>query len=236
MCLSNRSILGDSLIWDFGDGEKSNQINPKHEYLNPGEYTVTLTVIDSNTCNISSVYQQVIEVVDQSDAGFSVEFSGCNNQLSIINNTTRGYSFYWSFGNGDTSIQKTPNYQYPTSGTYEIELTVNKGSLCESSIIKSITILDEVIPEFKLYNVFTPNGDGLNDCFQMGGKLIECEEYKLQIFNRWGEKVFETDDPEDCWNGGVHNNSNLLPAGTYFYLVWHGENSDPISGIVELIK
>jgi gliding motility-associated-like protein len=70
----------------------------------------------------------------------------------------------------------------------------------------------------------------------MDGELIECEEYKLQIFNRWGEKVFETDDPEDCWNGGVHNNSNLLPSGTYFYLVWHGENNDPISGIVELIK
>ena len=233
---TNRSILGVSLVWDFGDGEKSNEINPRHEYLNPGEYTVTLTVIDSNTCNVSSVYQQVIKVVDQSDANFSVEFNGCNNQLSITNNTTRGFSYYWSFGNGDTSIQQTPDYQYSTPGTYEIELTVNKGSLCESSIKKPITVLKEVVPEFKLYNVFTPNGDGLNDCFQMDGELIECEEYKLQIFNRWGEKVFETDDPEDCWNGGVHNNSNLLPAGTYFYLVWHGEKSDPISGIVELIK
>ena len=113
---------------------------------------------------------------------------------------------------------------------------MNKGSLCESSIIKSITILDEVVPEFKLYNVFTTNGDGLNDCFQMDGKLIECKEYKLQIFNRCGEKVFETDNPNDCWNGGENNNTNLLPEGTYFYLVWHCKNSDPISGIVELIK
>lgn len=233
---TNRSILGDSLIWDFGDGEKSNETNPKHEYNIPGEYTITLTVIDSNTCNISSISQQTIRVVDQSDADFSVEFNGCDNQLSITNNTIRGYNYYWSFGNGDTSIQQIPSYQYPSSGTFEIELTVNKGSLCESSIKKSITILDEVIPEFKLYNVFTPNGDGLNDCFQMDGKLIECKEYKLQIFNRWGEKVFETDDPYDCWNGGENNNTTLLPEGTYFYLVWHGKNSDPISGIVELIK
>ena len=152
-----------------------------------------------------------------------VEFSGCENQLSITNNTSRGFNYYWSFGNGDTSIKQTPDYQYELPGTYEIELTVNKGSLCESAIKKSITILEEVIPEFKLYNVFTPNGDGLNDCFQMSGELIECKEYKLQIFNRWGEKVFETDNPYDCWNGKVNNTSNLLPASTYFYLVWHGK-------------
>jgi gliding motility-associated-like protein len=193
-------------------------------------------VIDSNTCNISSTSQQIILVLDQSDADFSVEFNGCDNQLSITNNTVRGYNYYWTFGNGDTSDQQTPSYQYPSSGTFEIELTVNKGSLCESSIKKLVTILDDVIPEFKLYNVFTPNNDGLNDCFQMDGKLIECKEYKLQIFNRWGEKVFETDDPNDCWNGGVDNNIKILPQGTYFYLVWHGKNSDPISGIVELIK
>ena len=233
---TNRSVMGDSLIWDFGDGEKSNSINPTHEYKNPGEYLVILTVIDSNTCNITSTHQQTIKVIDQSEADFSVEFSGCENQLSITNNTSRGFNYYWSFGNGDTSIKQTPDYQYELPGTYEIELTVNKGSLCESQIKKSITILEEVIPEFKLYNVFTPNGDGLNDCFQMDGELIECKEYKLQIFNRWGEKVFETDNPYDCWNGKVNNTANLLPASTYFYLVWHGKNSDPISGIVELIK
>ena len=234
--LTNKSILGDSLIWDFGDGTISNQSNPTHDYVEAGDYTITLTVIDSNTCNVSSIYQQTIRVIDQAQAAFETEFNGCANTLEITNLSTNGTDYLWNFGNGDTSIDQTPNYQYPEPGTYEIELIVNKGTLCESSIRKPITILEEVIPEFKLYNVFTPNNDGLNDCFQMGGELIECKEYRLQIFNRWGERVFETDDPKDCWNGGVNNSVRTLPEGTYFYLVWYGENQDPISGVVELIQ
>ena len=59
--------------------------------------------------------------------------------------------------------------------------------------------------------------------------------YKLQIFNRWGEEVFKTNNPQECWNGGVYNTYKILPEGTYYYLLWYGKNSDPISGIVDLV-
>ncbi len=232
---TNKSILGDSLIWDFGDGQSSNDLNPTHQYINPGEYTITLTVIDSNSCNISSIYQQKVKVIDQSNAHFDVTFDGCDNELSINNLTTKGYEYYWTFGNGDTSIEQHPDYTYSEAGDYTIGLIVNKGSLCESSIQKQISISEEIFPELKLYNIFTPNNDGLNDCFQMDGKLLECQFYKLQIFNRWGEEVFKTNNPQECWNGGVYNTYKILPEGTYYYLLWYGKNSDPISGIVDLV-
>ena len=67
-------------------------------------------------------------------------------------------------------------------------------------------------------NVFTPNGDGQNDTFQVEGLAID--EFRMEIFNRWGQKIYETNAVEKGWNGGVANiRADAAPDGSYFYVI-----------------
>ena len=233
---TSQSVLGDSFLWDFGDGDTSTLLHPFHTFLEAGTYTVTLTVIDSATCNVLSTYQREIEVIAQATAAFDVSFNACENKVSIANTSTNGFQFLWDFDDGITSTARNPEYDFETVGTYDIVLYVNPGTLCEDSITKQVEVLEDATPSIKLYNVFTPNGDGVNDCFKFDVKNRECTDYKLQIFNRWGERLFETLDSRICWDGILPDDKHLAPEGTYFYIVYLGKNSEPISGIVELMK
>ena len=232
---TNTSVLGDSFLYDFGDGSTAFDRNPSHTFIEPGTYTVTLTSIDSGTCNIISTYQRQIEVLANATADFAVSFNGCDNKLELENNSINGFTYRWDFGDGNESTEKTPKYKYDVPGEYSITLFVNEGTPCEDEITKPVSISPKATPEIKLYNVFTPNNDGLNDCFVFDGEFLECKDFKLKIYNRWGERMFETTSPTKCWNGRIQNTSTDVPEGTYFYLLWFGNDSTPISGIIDLL-
>jgi gliding motility-associated-like protein len=90
---------------------------------------------------------------------------------------------------------------------------------------------------YKPWNVITPDGDGHNDVFD---PHIKGEtEYNLQIFNRWGEKVFTSTSSSDDWNGKINNTGADAPAGTYYY-VWKftlvGGVEKTLSGTVTLLR
>jgi gliding motility-associated-like protein len=81
----------------------------------------------------------------------------------------------------------------------------------------------EIIPATSLYipNTFTPNGDGMNDTFGVAGEAIK--DFQLQIFNRWGQLIYETDNANDRWDG-THNGQKVQ-MGTYVYRVIASEAS-----------
>ncbi|PCJ65239.1 MAG: hypothetical protein COA58_10290 [Bacteroidetes bacterium] len=232
---TNKSILGNSFEWDFGDGTTSDVINPTHLYNEAGLFVVTLTVIDSTTCNISSVYQRQILVLAQSNAEFNVSFNGCENELEIENTSSNGFEYKWDFGDGNTSENQNPKHDYENPGTYNITLIVNEGSLCESEATQSVEVVEKINPEITLYNVFTPNNDPHNDCFVFDGAYLECKDYLLKIYNRWGEKIFESTSPTECWNGRIQNTNTAVAEGTYFYVLKLGNSSQPISGVIDVI-
>ncbi len=72
-------------------------------------------------------------------------------------------------------------------------------------------------PRYRLPNVFTPNGDNINDLFVPFPGYTSVERVEMQIFNRWGVLVFETIDPAIRWDGRDKNTNNLCPEGVYFY-------------------
>ncbi|MBN8701900.1 MAG: gliding motility-associated C-terminal domain-containing protein [Bacteroidetes bacterium] len=76
-----------------------------------------------------------------------------------------------------------------------------------------------IIPEQHLIipNVFTPNGDGINDVFKVS--MNGYENYSIQIYNRWGEIVFETIDILKHWNGNKNNDGDTMADGTYYYII-----------------
>ena len=129
-------------------------------------------------------------------------------------------NFFWEFDGYDhTFTSARPKVAYSEDGFGNAMLTVTNEQGCDTTYRDHITVLPV---KLKVPNIFTPNGDGYNDYFEIGygddGKPInDLNEYflshKLVIFNRWGKIVYESDDYKNDWDGGK------LPDGTYFYVL-----------------
>ena len=110
--------------------------------------------------------------------------------------TGSSVSYVWDFGDGNSSILFDPNNIYNTMGVYSASLVVFDGA-CSDTAYVTIEVDGEsslIIP-----NVFTPNGDNINDVFTIGSSNIET--LNCEIYNRWGQKLFETTDPDEGWDG-----------------------------------
>ncbi len=98
-------------------------------------------------------------------------------------------------------------------------------------------------PVLKLPNVFTPNGDNINDLFiPLKDSIDFVDQVKISIYNRYGKLVYETADPQIKWNGKENNTGEDLPVGTYFYTIQYSEirlkglNQKAKTGLVELMR
>ena len=85
---------------------------------------------------------------------------------------------------------------------------------CSDTAYATIVINDGL--SLEIPNVFTPNGDGTNDFFSI--KSTGIKEISLQIFNRWGEKLYEFTGPKAAWDG-INTNGGKVTDGSYFYFV-----------------
>lgn len=237
---TNQSLGNNHYIWDFGDSKSSTDKHPKHSFPDVGKYTIKLTAIDSNTCNVADTATHIVNIVKRSDAAFEIKQFECTSQVEIINKSSDFETIIWNFGDSTSSDVNNPGvHEYKTAGVYKILLIVDADKLCPDTTFLEVQIngtpADKLIP----VNVFTPDGDGLNDCFHFDGGLNECSKFKLTIFNRWGQKMFETKDFTECWNGNVNNGKRPCPEGTYFYICEYKGESEKIkplfSGTVTLI-
>ena len=113
---------------------------------------------------------------------------------------------------------------------YRAEVTLCQGETFMDSLIVYVV---PYIP-----NAFTPNGDGINDKFRILGLPYESiTRYSLQIYNRWGQKVFSTNDIREPWDGT--SNGELCPDGVYVWMIYYeGEDKKKVSnkGIITLVK
>ena len=180
----------------------------------PGLYWVEVT--NENGCSSSD--SVVIELM-HFNAEFSYEEIPCINQIQFINLSLDTTESYWDFGDGSTSNENNPIHVFSINKQYHVILIVNPGSACPDTAQASIPF-DDVTMGDTLFipNVFSPNGDGKNDYFEITGGDSPCNNSnRLMIFNRWGEKVFETEGKELKWDGT--KNGASLANGTYFYIL-----------------
>ncbi|MFO0321938.1 MAG: gliding motility-associated C-terminal domain-containing protein [Bacteroidota bacterium] len=177
----------------------------------PGTYSViitdTLTKCSSATATTVVSYETII-------ADFTFDPTSGLAPLDVnFKNLSVGASLYsWDFGNGSTSAIKNPSTVYNASGTFTIML-ISKLGLCSDTAYYTIVISDESIIEIP--NVFTPNGDNVNDVFKI--KSIGVKDLTCSIFDRWGSKVYEWNGPNGGWDGLISNNT--AHDGTYFYVL-----------------
>lgn len=181
----------------------------------PGLYEVMVT--DGKGCIKKESFEvESLEVIPEAEIE-STAFEQYNSYLVNFEirflNKSFGQitSYFWDFGDGSESFEENPKHTYSAEGEYEVTLKVTDIFGCASEVKKKISVFDYylVVP-----NVFTPNGDGINDYFFP--KFINIESLEFWVLNKWGETVFYTDDlNSQGWNGKI-NQAVGLP-GNYVY-------------------
>ncbi|MEO1434804.1 MAG: PKD domain-containing protein [Bacteroidota bacterium] len=214
------SIPGYEPFWEFGDGASSTRWAPNHVYADSGLYTVRLSVTNPIECPVSEVFEELILVIDPPFADFSYSPERPNNfepEVEFENLSQNAQSWFWDFGNGDDSNQESPTYSYPDTGLYLVTLFADQYTGCRDSLSQLV----DVEPQFTYFlpNAFSPNFDGLNDEFRGTGLTETIRSFEMNIFNRWGELVFQTNNPNDSWNGKKNNTGVPSPQGVYVYSV-----------------
>jgi gliding motility-associated-like protein len=199
-------------LWDFGDGATSTDSTPTHIYQNDGVYDLSLSLIAPNGCSDTMNFPALINCFPKPEIDFSwspgiVPFS--NPDVEFSNKTLYGSSYFWDFGDNSNSYQFEPVHTYGSLGDYLVWLYAKSDKGCRDSLSKVLKVVED---RFRTPNVITPNGDGINDFFVVENReyLLECS---LEVYNRWGNRVYQNDHYDNSWAG------ENLPDGTYFYEV-----------------
>ncbi len=212
MNFDNNSSGAKTFFWDFGDTttntDTSSLQSPKYTYPDAGEYKVKLIGCDGNCCDSSISTITILEPLSISLGSDTTICAPRFNFTIDAKDTTAKY--LWS--TGDTTRSITVN----TVGSYWV-----KASRC-NDVYDTLTITTVDFSDFTLPNAFSPNGDGINDLFPLLDDRVD--EYELFIYNRWGEKMFETQQ-SDLWDGTFRG--ERLPAGVYFVILRYKDCRSP---------
>ncbi|MCU0421690.1 MAG: PKD domain-containing protein [Bacteroidia bacterium] len=184
----------------------------------PGRYILQLIVKDSISCKKADTITKPIIVSAKQEAAFSLSRDSCSLRVKFIPASGTRLPLNWYFGNGDSSNQLIPEYEYREAGVYKIMLITEPESFCADTMVLETLIDGDSVETVNVPNVFTPNKDGLNDCFFVKGATATCDEYFIEVYNRWGLPVYRNDDGSRCWNGKTFNGDDL-PSGVYFYIM-----------------
>ncbi|MBK8778459.1 MAG: PKD domain-containing protein [Saprospiraceae bacterium] len=215
--------------WDFGDGSRSSGIDASHTYSKPGAYSIGLTVKAPSGCVTKESFPAFIRLQEgpTSDFSYSPEvITTLNASVQFTNLSANAEQFSWNFGDELGSDESSPFHHYRDTGSYVVTLIAKHQNGCVDTSLKKLDILLNI--SYFLPNAFTPNNDGVNDIYVGTGALAGMQNFSMNIYNRWGEMIYYSEDPGAGWNGKRHNNGPLEPNGVYVCIVKyqtdHGEN------------
>lgn len=216
---TNTSLAGQQFFWDFGDGTTSTEVSPTHLYNNTGTYTIKLVAFDAETCNKVDSTEFTITVSPIPTAAFSFgpQPAQENTPTTFFNNSIGGVRYKWYFGDGDSTIKTTMDtvkHQYQATGTFTACLVTINQFGCTDTVCQTVDAL--VKPLLDVPNAFTPGrpgSRGINHLVMPQGFGIS--KVMFRIYNRWGQKVFETTNPRQGWDGTFKG--TLQPMDVYVY-------------------
>ncbi len=176
--------------------------------------TLTYTVTPTSTGgSCVGTAQEVTVTVAQPIASFSntPDMGTPPLAVSFTNSSENSNTYVWLFDDGFTDSVANTSHTYVTPNIYTVKLIATNNHLCPDTATATLTIYKLVVS-----NVFTPNGDGNNDFFAIN--KVGISSMDIEIFNRWGIKVFEAHTPDSKWDG-YNTNGKTADDGTYYYIV-----------------
>ncbi len=209
---SNISQNATSYLWDFGDGNTDNTESPTHTFYYAGEYNVILTAYGPGG---QDQYFQMLTVYQTPAAYLTVAPDKVyvnDRPVQCFNQSSYGDTWLWDFGDGDTDTVFQPSHVYREEGVYDVSLTAYTNDGCEDIFILNPAVTVEPAGDLRFATAFKPNPNGpsgghipddpnlVNTVFYPPIKQ-QIDNYHLEIYNRWGEKMFESDDINIGWDG-----------------------------------
>lgn len=203
------TTIGETeFVWNFGNGDSIKNVNPViYGYTTSGIFTISATARYRACPEITT--SRVVHVFDQPLLYVGEDFSVCEGSTAVtladLANGSNPYATWlWSTGETTSSISVT------TAGVYHVVVNVGGCTASDSVIVNNDCSM-------ALANIFSPNGDGVNDYFNPRLYLGEgLKNYSMTIYNRWGQVVFETKNLEGRgWDGRF--NDQLQPVEVYVY-------------------
>ncbi|SFT54150.1 gliding motility-associated C-terminal domain-containing protein [Lishizhenia tianjinensis] len=218
--------------WDFGDGNTSTDPSPENFYDYNGSYNVSLLVTNEFGCTSLDTASATIVVNPQAIASFIIDPGSVTTMddpvFNFTNTAIHANEFIWIFGDGDYSFQEHPTHMYEYYGEYNVLQIANNEFNCPDTLAKPITIK----PSHGVYvpNAFTPDGDKYNNTFFPETYGLAKDGYHMQIFNRWGEVIFESFEEQIGWDGKYQETP--VKEGVYTWVIYYKTLDNQVHKIV----
>ncbi|MBK9015607.1 MAG: PKD domain-containing protein [Saprospiraceae bacterium] len=215
--------------WSFGDGESGTDISPTHTYLDTGTFDVRLEITSPIGCYTDTTFSQLVHILSPPVADFSFDPTNPDNFNPVVNFFDESTDAkYWDWYVDGKLVAQMPDFTYtfPDTGLHEVTLIVVHPEKCLDTLVQYVDVVPEVT--FYMPNAFTPNEDTVNDYFLGTGVTRGVTNYSLAIWDRYGQKIFETERIDEPWNGQVGNQGKPALNGLYVYVVsFTGPRGEP---------
>lgn len=219
----DNSAYASKVRWYFGDGVESTERSTNHTYYNTGTYNVVFEIEGDGGVSTADT---VVEIHQMPIIQFSVSnplLTLPNDTLHLLNTSSFGIRYLWEMGDGSTSEEFSPSYYYPKPGDYDIKLTAWTEHDCTLDSIAKGAVTVQAPCGIEFPNAFTPDTKNIqNGTWQVNGvdnvKLINTNDiffpakleegivgFHLEVYNKWGEMIFVSDDKHFGWNGYYRN-------------------------------
>jgi gliding motility-associated-like protein len=200
-------------FWDLGDGTTSTSPNPVNTYADSGYYDISLSVTSAEGCNTQISVANAVRANITPVARFNIEeerLSMLDAELEMTQSSEHALTWNWNLGDGTTSTDVIPAHTYLEPGDYDVVLQVTNGD-CQDFAFGQVTV--DPVFTFYIPSAFTPDEDGINETFFGTGEAIRI--YNMKISDRWGELLFESNEPDFHWDGTYKGKP--VEAGLYVY-------------------
>ncbi len=199
-------------LWELGNGSKSNLFNPVTTYHEKGSYLVTLKVSPKNCPNLIGTVSKSITIQSPEPGERYPAVRAIINTTNRLQARNIGYKYAWypSFGLDNSNIPN-PNFVANKQTDYLVKIVNNAGCITYDTVL--VTVFQNI--DIQVPKAFTPNGDKHNDLLDVF--TIGIKEFRFfRVYNRWGQLMYETRNPEMRWDGNY--NGNKQPSETYVWI------------------
>ena len=243
-----------SITWEISNGHSlyiGQNVNGgqslDYTLYDAGTYDVTMTLNSSDGCVYTKPYFGVIQTYGPPKVAFTPnpsQITSYEPSSTMINLTSSdAVSYVWDFGplaedRNPTDEEPTVTYPDGTPGKYPVSLTATNAKGCTATAFGEVQIINEV--NIFAPNAFTPDGNNFNEKWRVYISGIDIYDFKLTIYNRYGETVWQSFDSEAGWDGTYGNNGKPVLDGTYPWIITAKDAIDDtvyeFKGAVNILK
>jgi len=212
--------------WDFGGNQKpSNKLEPATTFKNAGTYSISVHTVSPKGCVFNKTWLNAVDVYESPNASFRAYPSGAvsvANPIVKFNNTSTSAdssTYLWKFDTGlptDISTNHSPSFDFGIdTGSFNVRLIATSIHGCTDEYTEKIRVLPDI--QIFVPTAFSPNGRGseITEEFKVVGTNVS--RYHIEIFNRWGEQVYASDNLSEEWDG--KSGGRYCKVGIYAYLI-----------------